>query len=54
VSPALAIVLLAFAYLEEDGVLLCAPLVILAPLLVVAAGLAWQAASLAGWITRRF
>lgn len=54
VPPALAIVLLAFAYLEEDGILLCAGLLIILTLLLVAAGLAWQAASLAGWITRRF
>lgn len=49
VPPALTIVLLAFAYLEEDGVLLCATLVTILALLLVAAGIAWQAASLAGW-----
>ena len=50
VPPALTIVLLAFAYLEEDGVLLCATLLIMLALLLVAAGIAWQAASLAGWV----
>lgn len=50
VPPALTIVLLAFAYLEEDGVLLCATLLIILVLLLVAAGIAWQAASLAGWV----
>ena len=39
VPPALAIVLLAFAYLEEDGALLCATLLIILTLLLVAAGL---------------
>jgi hypothetical protein len=50
VPPALTIVLLAFAYLEEDGALLCASLAIITVLLLVAVGFAWQAASLAGWI----
>jgi hypothetical protein len=54
VPPALAIVLLAFAYLEEDGILLCATLLIMLALLLVAAGLAWQAARLAGWVTGPF
>jgi len=48
VPPALTIVLLAFAYLEEDGILLCATLLIILALLLVAAGLAWTAANLAG------
>jgi hypothetical protein len=54
VPPALTIVLLAFAYLEEDGALLCAALVIIVALLMVAAAIAWQAASLADWITAPF
>lgn len=47
--PGLAIVLLAFAYLEEDGVLLCTSLLIIVVLLLIAAAIAWQAANLAGW-----
>jgi hypothetical protein len=54
IPPALTIVLLAIAYLEEDGVLLCATLLIILALFLVAAGLAWQAASLAGWINGPF
>ena len=42
VSPALAIMLIAFAYLEEDGALLCGALaiafVIIAAVLLAAAG----------------
>jgi len=54
VPPALTIVLLAFAYLEEEGALLCAALVIILALLLVAAFLAWQAASLSGWVAGPF
>lgn len=54
VPPALTIVVLAFAYLEEDGVLLCAALIIILALFLVAAGIAWQAASLAGWTSGPF
>lgn len=54
VPPALAIVLLAFAYLEEDGVLLSATLFIIVVLFLVAAGVAWQAASSAGWTSGPF
>ena len=54
VPPALTIVLLAFAYLEEDGVLLCASLLIIIALLLVAVGIAWQTASLAGWMSALF
>jgi len=50
VPPGLTIVLLAFAYLEEDGALLSATLFIILILLLVAAAIAWQAASLAGRI----
>ena len=49
VPPALLIVLIAFAYLEEDGALLCTAL--MAALLLIAAiatGI-WQAASVTGW-----
>ena len=52
--PALTIVLLAFAYLEEDGVLLCIALLIIVGLLLVAAGMIWQAMSAAGWVSGLF
>ena len=50
VPPALVIMLIAFAYLEEDGVLLCGALTI--ALVVVAAVLlaAWETMSAAGWV----
>jgi hypothetical protein len=51
-SPALMIVLLAFAYLE-DGVLLCIALLIIVGLLI-AAGMIWQAMSAAGWVSGLF
>jgi len=54
VPPALTIVLLAFAYLEEDGILLCATLFIILLLFLIAAGLAWRAGSSAGWISGPF
>ena len=50
VPPALAIALLAIAYLEEDGILLCAALAMSALLLAIAAGAAWQAMSQLGWV----
>ena len=51
VPPALAIMLIAFAYLEEDGALLCVALAI--ALVIVAAVLlaAWETMSAAGWVT---
>jgi hypothetical protein len=50
VPPALAIMLIAFAYLEEDGALLCGALAI--ALVIVAAVLlaAWETMSAAGWL----
>lgn len=51
VPPALAIMLTAFAYLEEDGVLLCVALAIILTLLLIAIGIVWQAMSVAGWVT---
>ena len=50
VPPALAIMLIAFAYLEEDGALLCGALAI--ALVIVAAILlaAWETMSAAGWV----
>jgi hypothetical protein len=50
VAPALAITLIAFAYLEEDGVLLCAGLVLGVAMLAVAAAVAWETASTTGWV----
>jgi hypothetical protein len=47
--PALVIILLAFAYLEEDGVLLCVTLAAALVLLMIAAGGVWQAMNAAGW-----
>jgi hypothetical protein len=52
--PALTIVLLAFAYLEEDGVLICIALFIIVGLLLIAAGMIWQAMSAAGWVSGLF
>jgi hypothetical protein len=50
VPPALAIMLIAFAYLEEDGVLLCAALAAAVAMLAVAATLVWEALGAAGWV----
>ena len=41
VVPALIIVLLAFAYLEDDGVLLCVALVAATVALAMAAAIVW-------------
>jgi len=54
VLPALSIMLLAFAYLEEDGLLLCVTLIVILALLLVAVGAVWQAMSAAGWATGWF
>lgn len=50
IPPALAIMLLAFAYLEEDGLLLCIALAIAAGLLAGVATFTWEAMSAAGWV----
>lgn len=50
IPPALAIMLLAFAYLEEDGLLLCIALAIATGLLAGAATFTWEAMSAAGWV----
>jgi hypothetical protein len=50
VPPALTIALIAFAYLEEDGVLLCAALAAALAMLAVAAAVAWEAMSKTGWV----
>jgi hypothetical protein len=48
VPPALVIILLSFAYLEEDGVLLCIALATALVVFMIAAGTIWQAISAAG------
>jgi hypothetical protein len=50
VPPALLIVLIAFAYLEEDGALLCAALLAAVALLAVACAAAWETLSATGWV----
>lgn len=50
VPPALAIALIALAYLEEDGVLLFAALAAAIVMLAIAAATAWQALSTTGWV----
>jgi hypothetical protein len=50
VPPALTIALIAFAYLEEDGVLLCAALAAALAMLAVAAAVAWETMSATGWV----
>lgn len=54
VPPALLIVLIAFAYLEEDGVLLCAALLASLVLLAALTELVWKTAILAGWLQALF
>ncbi|HYG86589.1 MAG TPA: exopolysaccharide biosynthesis protein [Azospirillum sp.] len=48
--PALLVVLIAFAYLEEDGVLLCAALAGSLLLSAITLGAVWEAMSVAGWL----
>ena len=50
IPPALVIALLAIAYLEEDGILLCVALAASALLLAIAAGAVWQAMGELGWV----
>lgn len=50
VPPALTIALIAFAYLEEDGVLLCAGLAAALVMLAVAAAVAWETLGATGWV----
>ena len=50
VPPALAIMLIAFAYLEGDGVLLCGALVIAFVMVGVVLLAAWETMSAAGWL----
>ena len=50
VPPALATGLIAFAYLEEDGMLLAIALAAALVLLGAAALAAWEAVSATGWV----
>jgi hypothetical protein len=50
VAPALAIVLIAFAYLEGDGALLGVALAAALAMLAVAALAAWEALGATGWV----
>jgi hypothetical protein len=50
VPPSLVIVLVAFAYLEEDGALLCAALAAAFLLLAIATAAVWQTVSATGWM----
>jgi len=50
VPPAMLIVLIAFAYLEEDGVLLCAALLAALLLFALLAAAGWQTLSATGWV----
>lgn len=54
VPPALAIALLAIAWLEEDGILLCIALAASALLLAIAAGAVWQTMGELGWVRGLF
>ncbi len=49
IPPSLTILLIAFAYLEEDGMLLCLALFAAFVLLTFGAAVAWQALGSAGW-----
>ncbi|MDI3309199.1 MAG: exopolysaccharide biosynthesis protein [Acetobacteraceae bacterium] len=50
VPSALAIMLIAFAYLEEDGILLCVGLAAGLAILAVIAAVVWQTLSTTGWV----
>lgn len=50
VLPALVITLIAFAYLEEDGLLLCAALLAALSFLTATGIVIWEAANAAGWV----
>ncbi|MBR0645983.1 exopolysaccharide biosynthesis protein [Plastoroseomonas hellenica] len=53
-APALAMGLVAIAYVEEDGLLLSVALMIVAVLLATGGLLLWEAASTTGWIESAF
>jgi len=50
VPPAILVMLIAFAYLEEDGVLLCVALGVAFLALLTLVALAWQTVRLSGWL----
>jgi hypothetical protein len=50
VPPAMAIALIAFAYLEQDGLLLFAAMMAALAVIAFAGALAWQALSATGWV----
>jgi hypothetical protein len=50
VAPAVAIALIAFAYLERDGLLLCTALAAALAVIALAGALAWEALSTTGWV----
>ena len=50
VPLALAVALIAFATLEEDGALLAAALAVALVMLAVATAAAWEALSATGWV----
>jgi hypothetical protein len=54
VPPAMTIALIAFAYLERDGLLLCAAMTAALAVIAFAAALAWQALSVTGWVSSLF
>ena len=51
VPLALTIALIACAYLEEDGILLCAALALAAVMLVTVMAIAWETLSATGWVS---
>jgi hypothetical protein len=54
VPPAILVMFIAFAYLEQDGVLLCVTLGAALLMLVMLAAVVWQTASLSPELTRLF
>jgi hypothetical protein len=54
IPPALLVVLISFAYLEEDGVLLCASLAGALVLLAAFTAVAWQTMAAASWLPAAF
>ncbi len=52
VPPAAIIALIAFAYVEEDGLLLFIALVAALAVVCVVGGLMWQTLGMTGWVPR--
>jgi hypothetical protein len=50
ILPASLVMLIAFAYLEEDGALLCVALAAALLMLATLGAIAWETMSLAGWL----